>query len=140
MYSRAWPVVGHRSVSAVTPRVRGFIGYPEDASMVSGRSPSDMLLLWNQTYSHVMGDGFSHTNWRTRQHDWLGPAYLPLHAMFQILSTLIYIVRPVARYSPVHAYNPLERTFICVPIDAIVELKPEGERAEKVLHAFGLTK
>lgn len=74
----------------------------------------------------------------TRQHDWLGPAYLPLHAVFQILSALIYIVRPVARYSPIHAYNPLERTFICVPVDAIVEQKSEGECAEKVLRAFGL--
>lgn len=73
----------------------------------------------------------------TRQHDWLGPAYLPVHALFQALSALIYLVRPVARHSPVHAYNPLERRFICVPIDAIGD-PPKGELAERVIHAFGL--
>ena len=76
----------------------------------------------------------------TRQHNWLGPVYLPAHALFQLLSALIYLARPVARYSPVHAYNPLERTFICVPFDAIAEPQPpSGELAERVLDAFGLS-
>lgn len=74
-----------------------------------------------------------------RQHDWLGPFYLPAHAMLLALSAVISLVRPVARFSPWHAYNPLERLLICVPIDALtVSPPPDGARADDVLQAFGL--
>jgi hypothetical protein len=72
-----------------------------------------------------------------RQHDWLGPAYLPVHAMLLALSGVISLVRPVAKLSPWHAYNPLERVLIDVPIDAIVR-PPEGDLADDVLQAYGL--
>ena len=76
----------------------------------------------------------------TRQHDWLGPAYLPLHALMQLSSAAIYAVRPRAGYSPWHTYNPLERVFICVPVDAAVNPPPPGDPfANSVLCAFGLT-
>ena len=76
----------------------------------------------------------------TRQHDWLGPAYLPVHAMLLLLSAVIFFFRPVAKFSPWHAYNPLERVLICVPIDVIaVPPAPEGALADSVLCAFGLT-
>ena len=75
----------------------------------------------------------------TRQHDWLGPTYLPLHAFLQAISVVLYFIRPIAKFSAWHAYNPLERALLCVPIDVIVdERPPEGELASKVLHAFGL--
>jgi hypothetical protein len=75
----------------------------------------------------------------TRQHDWLGPIYLPVHAMLLGLSAVISLIRPVARFSPWHAYNPLERVLICVPIDALaVSPPPDGALANDVLQAFGL--
>jgi hypothetical protein len=74
----------------------------------------------------------------SRQHDWLGPMYLPIQAVLELLSVLIYLVRPLGKYSPWHAYNPLERIFICVPIDVIVNPPPAGDLADRVLQAFGL--
>ena len=74
-----------------------------------------------------------------RQHDWLGPIYLPAHATLLALSAVISLVRPVAAFSPWHAYNPLERVLICVPIDALaVPPPPHGALADDVLGAFGL--
>ena len=74
-----------------------------------------------------------------RQHDWLGPIYLPAHATLLALSGVISLIRPVARFSPWHAYNPLERVLICVPIDALaVPPPPQGALADDVLGAFGL--
>jgi hypothetical protein len=74
-----------------------------------------------------------------RQHDWLGPIYLPTHATLLALSAVISLIRPVARFSPWHAYNPLERVLICVPIDALTMPRPpEGALADGVLQAFGL--
>ena len=55
----------------------------------------------------------------TLQHDWLGPAYLPSHALSQLTSALIYAFRRRPGFSPWHTYNPLERIFICVPADAV---------------------
>jgi hypothetical protein len=75
----------------------------------------------------------------TRQHDWLGPIYLPAHATLLVLSAVISLFRPVARFSPWHAYNPLERILICVPIDALaVPPPPQGALADDILQAFGL--
>jgi hypothetical protein len=74
-----------------------------------------------------------------RQHDWLGPVYLPAHAMLLALSAVISFFFPLARYSPWHAYNPLERILICVPIDALaVPPLPQGAIADDILQAFGL--
>jgi hypothetical protein len=74
-----------------------------------------------------------------RQHDWLGPAYLPAHVMLLALSAVISLIRPVAGFSPWHAHNPLERVLICVPIDALaVSPPPEGALADDIFQAFGL--
>ncbi|MBV9969095.1 MAG: hypothetical protein JO228_03850, partial [Xanthobacteraceae bacterium] len=74
-----------------------------------------------------------------RQHDWLGPAYLPAHAILLALSAAISLVRPVAGFSRWHAHNPLERLLICVPIDALaMASRPQGALADEVLRAFGL--
>jgi hypothetical protein len=75
----------------------------------------------------------------TRQHDWLGPVYLPAHATLLFLSAVMSSLRPIAGFSPWHAYNPLERALICVPIDVVaVPPPPESALADGVLHAFGL--
>jgi hypothetical protein len=75
----------------------------------------------------------------TRQHDWLGPTYLPVHAVLLVLSMVIFFFRPVAKLSRWHAYNPLERVLICVPIDVVADPPtPEGALADGVLRAFGL--
>jgi hypothetical protein len=53
----------------------------------------------------------------TRQHDWLGPLYLPLHILAQTISALLSIGRPLGE-SRVHDFNPLEQTFICLGASA----------------------
>jgi len=83
----------------------------------------------------VLAHELSHT----RQHDWLGPAYLPLHVLFQVVSIVLTRVRPVPGFSPVHAYNPLERVFLCVPFDVLLQTEGflfAGDR--RVLEAFGI--
>ncbi len=76
----------------------------------------------------------------THQHDWLGPAYLPLHALMQLTSAFVYAIRPRSGLSRWHTYNPLERVFICVPADAVTDPPPPADPiAAGVLRAFGLT-
>ncbi len=82
----------------------------------------------------VLAHELSHT----RQHDWLGPTYLPVHAIALFLSMVMFCFRPIAGFSPWHAYNPLERRLICVPIDAVADPPPDGALADSVLCAFGL--
>jgi hypothetical protein len=66
-------------------------------------------------------------------------AYLPLHAILQAVSVVFLSIRPIAKFSPWHAYNPLERVLIRVPIDIIVDGRPpEGELASKILRELGL--
>jgi hypothetical protein len=50
----------------------------------------------------------------TRQHDWLGPLYLPAHGLAQLISLAFSYLLPGKVPSRVHAYNPLEQTFICL--------------------------
>jgi len=66
----------------------------------------------------------------TRQHDVLGPLYLPLHIGAQLVSALLWLVRPVPGSTPVHAYNPLEQRFLFLGAGAIAELL-NGERMER---------
>ena len=74
-----------------------------------------------------------------RQHDFLGPVYLPAHALCQLVSALLCAIRPIRGYPPQHAYNPLERAFLCVPFDVLVSREaPSGPRALELLKAFEL--
>jgi hypothetical protein len=53
----------------------------------------------------------------SRQHDWLGPLYLPLHILAQATSAILSLSgRPA--HSRVHDHNPLEQTFICLGASA----------------------
>jgi hypothetical protein len=85
----------------------------------------------------------------TRQHDWLGPLYLPLHLVAQAISALLSVAssglasllgsrgrRPVV--SRVHDYNPLEQTFICLSAGATSVPLPDGVDAQRYLEVFGL--
>jgi hypothetical protein len=73
----------------------------------------------------------------TRQHDWLGPLYLPLHALAQIVSAVLSLgTRPVV--SRVHDRNPLEQTFICLSAGATRPPLPDGLDVEAYLAAFGV--
>jgi len=60
----------------------------------------------------VLAHELSHT----RQHTWLGPFYLPVHFVFQIISALASVIRPVVNFPAQHAYNPLERLIMYVPL------------------------
>jgi hypothetical protein len=75
----------------------------------------------------------------TRQHDWLGPLYLPLHLLAQAVSAALSCGRrPVV--SRVHDHNPLEQTFICIAAGATRGPLPlSGRRdTEAFLAAFGV--
>lgn len=81
----------------------------------------------------------------TRQHDWLGPLYLPLHILAQSTSALISLFAR-RHHSRVHDHNPLEQTFICLGASGYGRLArgetfatPDGTcDAEAMLAAFGL--
>jgi len=77
----------------------------------------------------------------TLQHDWLGPTYLVAHGLLQLISALAYKLAPVPGFPPQHAYNPLERVWICVPFDILtLEQPPNGPEANALLRAYGISK
>jgi hypothetical protein len=76
-----------------------------------------------------------------RQHDWLGPLYLPLHILAQLVSAALSLGRaPVV--SRVHDDNPLEQTFICLSAGATRPPYPteiaERDERERFLATFGV--
>jgi hypothetical protein len=72
----------------------------------------------------------------TRQHDLLGPLYLPLHILAQAASAALSLRgRPVV--SRVHDDNPLEQTLICLAAGATHLPLPDGIDAHAFLDAFG---
>jgi hypothetical protein len=77
----------------------------------------------------------------TRQHDWLGPLYLPLHILAQATSAALSIGRR-PRVSRVHDHNPLEQTFICIGAGGTRPPFPPGlerdDDRERFLAAFGV--
>jgi len=77
----------------------------------------------------------------TRQHDILGPLYLPAHIVAQLVCAALYLIRPAGR-DPIHGRNPLEQRWLCLGFDACFELA-EGQRLdpearERLLEAFGV--
>jgi hypothetical protein len=73
----------------------------------------------------------------TRQHDLLGPLYLPLHILAQGLSALLTRGRPTT-VSRVHDLNPLEQTFIVVPSSVLYAPRPTDAEVTDVLADFGV--
>ena len=73
----------------------------------------------------------------TRQHDRLGPFYLPLHILSQAASALLTRGKPVD-VSRVHDLNLLEQTFIAVPSSAPRAPQASDAEVSAVLAAFGV--
>jgi hypothetical protein len=73
----------------------------------------------------------------TRQHDLLGPLYLPLHILAQGLSALLTRGRPVS-VSRVHDLNPLEQTFIAISSSALYTPRTSDDDVADVLADFGV--
>jgi hypothetical protein len=73
----------------------------------------------------------------TRQHDWLGPLYLPLHVVAQVVSAALSLRRPPV-VSRVHDHNPLEQTFICLSAGATRPPLPGDVDVESYLARFGV--
>jgi hypothetical protein len=72
----------------------------------------------------------------TRQHDLLGPLYLPMHILAQAVSAIVTRGRATI-VSRVHDANPLEQTFICIPASAPHAPLSEDVDLEELLRAFG---
>jgi hypothetical protein len=72
----------------------------------------------------------------TRQHDRLGPLYLPLHILFQASSALLSLGRPVV-FSRVHDRNPLEQRWICISASETHRRGPRDPDLEALLADFG---
>jgi hypothetical protein len=73
----------------------------------------------------------------TRQHDRLGPLYLPLHVLSQAASALLTRGKPVT-VSHVHDFNLLEQTWIAIPSSAPHAPHASNEEVAEVLAAFGV--
>jgi len=73
----------------------------------------------------------------TRQHDVLGPFYLPMHVLSQAASA-VFSIGGAPTISRVHDWNPLEQTLICLSAGATHEPWPDGPEAEAFLTAFGV--
>jgi hypothetical protein len=71
----------------------------------------------------------------TRQHDWLGPLYLPLHALAQAASAALSLGAPPV-VSRVHDHNPLEQTLICIGAGATRPPLPAGLETAAELERF----
>jgi hypothetical protein len=73
----------------------------------------------------------------TRQHDRLGPLYLPLHILAQSTSALLSIGRPVA-FTRVHDRNPLEQSWIAISASETHPPGPATPDIEALLADFGV--
>jgi hypothetical protein len=73
----------------------------------------------------------------TRQHDLLGPLYLPLHVLAQAASAA-FSIGGAPTISRVHDWNPLEQTLICVSAGTAHGSLPDTLDAEAFLAAFGV--
>jgi hypothetical protein len=73
----------------------------------------------------------------TRQHDRLGPLYLPSHILAQTLSALLSIGRPVV-FTRVHDRNPLEQTWIAISASETRRAGGPTPQIEALLRDFGV--
>jgi hypothetical protein len=136
LVSRSWPVrIGSQAAAGwlylLAPSgVRRFGAVALGDCVIS--SPE---LLRGERGRLVLAHELSHV----RQHSWLGPFYLPLHGLAQLLSVSLHAVRPRQGISPPHSYNLLEQRFLCVPFDELSRADPsKDERIKELLAAFGV--
>ena len=125
-------VVGHLAGFVVSGGRRRRVGGPAAAAWVYSIRPG-LGLDWvgAVTLGHAIlarpglldGDAtharltLAHELAHTRQHEWLGPLYLPLHILAQLTSAALSL-RGAPVVSRVHDDNPLEQTFICLSAGA----------------------
>ena len=164
--SRAWPVrllralwtlptnlLGHLAglaVSARLPRrvggpaavgwlypIRGGLGLDWVGAVTIGHAILHRpgLLDQSTTASRLT---LAHELAHTRQHDRLGPLYLPLHILSQAGSALLTRGKRVT-VSRVHDFNLLEQTWIAIPASA-TQAPPDSdaEGVAETLAAFGV--
>ena len=100
----------------------------------------NVILAENQFVSGPRGRWvLAHELSHTRQHAWLGPIYLPIHIVLQLISALASVIRPVASFPPQHAYNPLERLLLYVPFDVLVDpARISDNDRDRIWDTFGV--
>ena len=137
--ARSWPTrVGGPAASASLYR----LGSTPWARMLGAIAIGNVIIAEDVFISGSRGRWvLAHELSHTRQHAWLGPLYLPVHILLQIVSALASLVRPVPGFPPQHAYNPLERIVLYVPFDVLVEEASVDDRERAgIFAALGLTK
>jgi hypothetical protein len=153
-----WPtnLVGHLAGLVVSGGRRRRVGGPVAAAWLYPIRPR-LGLDWvgAVTLGHVIlarpgmldGEGerarltLAHELAHARQHDWLGPLYLPLHILAQLTSAALSL-RGAPVVSRVHDDNPLEQTFICLSAGATRPPFPDAIAADedraRFLATFGV--
>ncbi|MEO7094917.1 MAG: hypothetical protein ABI175_16780 [Polyangiales bacterium] len=132
--------VGGRAGVGFTYQIRGGIGLDWVGAVTLGNAILHTAGMFDGPRGRLV---LAHELAHTRQHDVLGPTYLPLHIVAQLVSaTLGLVLREKTRFSPVHDRNPLEQTFIVIAAGATREwvdgtLDTEIDR-EAFLAEFGL--
>lgn len=136
---------GSRGRPVRSPFAAGRVYFlPEPLGRWIGGLALGHAILLSSRYREGIGGRvvLAHELAHTRQHDVLGPLYLPLHIAAQLVSSLLWLRRPVPGSTPVHAYNPLEQRFLFLGAGAIAELL-RGERLasaelEAMLRSLGV--
>lgn len=117
-----------RTIGTDRARARLFIIRVPGFRWIGGVTLGHAILLSPKFSEGLFGRlVIAHELAHTRQHDVLGPIYLPVHIVAQIASALRFVVRPLRESDPVHAYNPLEQRWLFLGHAAIDELM-RGER------------
>ena len=115
-----------RAVGSDVARARLFLIRLPVLDRIGGITLGHAILLspalWRSEHGRAI---LAHELAHTRQHDVLGPLYLPTHAAAQLLSAAAWLARPVEGSDPVHAHNPLEQRWLFLGHAATLEL---GER------------
>ena len=119
-----------RAVGGAAARGRLYIMRVPMMAKVTGVTLGHAILLSPDIAEGTWGRlVVAHELAHTRQHDVLGPCYLPLHAALQLISAAIWLFKPVAGSDPVHAHNPLEERWLFLGHTAMAELM-RGERMD----------
>ena len=132
--------VGGRAGVGWTYRIRRGIGLDWVGAVTLGNAILHTEGMFDGPRGRLV---LAHELAHTRQHDVLGPLYLPLHIVAQLVSAKIGIIlREKPRFSPVHDRNPLEQTFIVIAAGATREwvdgtLDTDVDR-EALLAEFGV--
>ena len=131
--------VGGRAAEGTTYRIRNGFGLDWVGAVTLGHA----ILYRPGIFLGPQGRRvLAHELAHTRQHDWLGPLYLPLHVLAQASSALLSMVLPgTPVHSRVHDRNPLEQTFIAFGVGACAKPPPRLSselNIEAILDEYGV--